>query len=370
MMIAGIGTTVSAETPVGRYSTDRLQTLASHTRLASLLDTIGDGCYYDSLRWEKYPVSVRVRDSVVNHIGIRLFTKSDRDSMPPSPVYDFMERYLLEDCLGRASKEYDYGHHKADGVVVEAGNLKNLHKVCGDSTLMFTVTLDNGRKYRLGWSRDEKEVFRISFPASNRLMCGYSIDEGERRLAARIMRADSTTRQPLVVDRPELEKCDSTVGSFHIRRGDCFVLPLVNNDRYYFVNDTITTLLYGPSYPIESIANLFVTGEIGNRFTARIRMHRYGGKVEEFSVPLNSLLNFFRDEEGCTPYFGLKGYYPERKRLTALFEMVNPLNGYQHLMSVTFDAETLTSREGDIDIRLTPYLPTHDVKNLYKPQKK
>lgn len=363
--ILGIGKAVSAEIRTGRYSTDRLRNIAVHIGLLPVTDTIKDGHYYGTFRWEKYPLNVTVCDGEVNHIGIQLFTKSDRESIPAAQVYDFMERYLLEVYLGRKIKSLDSNHYKGAGVTIEHGNIMSLHKVYGDTTLTFTTVLDSGRRYSVGWSRNGKDIFKISFPASFKLMRGYTFDEGEQRLSKRISRADTTARPPLAVSVHELEKCDSILGTYHIRKGEYCVIPVINNDRYYFVNDSTIELLYGPSYPTESLANLLVTGEIDNRFTARLRMLRYGGRTEEFCVSLNALINYFL-EEGCTPYFGLKGFYPEKNLITALFEMVNTTNGYEHLMSVTFNTNTLKDKKGEIEIRLTPYIPLHDIKALYK----
>ena len=46
--------------------------------------------------------------------------------------------------------------------------------------------------------------------------------------------------------------------------------------------------------------------------------------------------------------------------------MDNTTNGYEHLMSVTFNTNTLKDKKGEIEIRLTPYIPLHDIKALYK----
>lgn len=370
IMFVGVEMTVSANTDIGRYRTKWLREISQYTGMSSVIDTLKDGHYYGTFRWMKYPLNVTVNDGEVSHIGIQLFTKAEREAMPVAPVYDFMERYLLETHLESELKDFDRGYYITDGVIVEKGNLKNLHNVCGDSTLMFTSQFYNGRRYSVSWHRNDTDIFRISFPASYRLLCGYILDEREQSLSRRISYADSTTRKPLSVDRQDLEECDSLLGSYHIRKGDYCVLPIINNDRCYFVNDTIAELLYGSSYPVESLKNLLVTGEIKNRFTAKLRMMRYGGKIEEFSVPLNTLINYFIDKEGCTPYFGLKGLYPEKKLITAICEMVNAANGYEHLMSITFNIDMLTKKEGEIEIRLTPYIPTHDIKNLYKPKNK
>ncbi len=367
IMFVGVEMTVSANTGIGRYRTKWLREISQYTGMSSVIDTLKDGHYYGTFRWMKYPLNVTVNDGEVSHIGIQLFTKAEREAMPVAPVYDFMERYLLETHLESELKDFDRGYYITDGVIVEKGNLKNLHSVYGDSTLMFTYRLDNGRRYCVSWNREDKDIFRISFPASYKLLNGYILDEREQSLSRRISSyADSTARVPLSVDRQNLEECDSILGSYYIRKGDYCVLPIINNDRCYSVNDTITKLLYGPSYPVESLKNLLVTGEIENQFTAKLRMLRYGGKFEEFSVPLNTLINYFIDEEGCAPYFGVKGFYPEKKLITALFEMVNTANGYEHMMSITFNTDILNKKKGDIGIRLVPYIPTHNIRNLYK----
>lgn len=139
---------------------------------------------------------------------------------------------------------------------------------------------------------------------------------------------------------------------------------MINNDRYYFGNDSTYKLVYNPLYPVESLSNLLTTGEIPNSFTAHIRMRGYNPQISEFTVPLNSLINHFI-KEGCTPYFGLKGVYPSRDRITALLEMVNHKCGYEHMMSITFDTNTLPKRNGVINIKLTPFLPLNDIKNLF-----
>ncbi len=326
----GIGMSGPANSTIDRYGTERLRIIADYTGISSIMDTIADGEYYGILRWNEYPLNITVKNGEVRHIGIQLFSALDRDSMPSSPIYDFLERYLLETQLENVRKNYIPHHSKADEIIVEKGNLKSLFKVCGDSTIMFSSILHNGRRYSVSWSRKENDILKISFPASNRLLRGYTFDEGVKRIPTKILYTDQATRKSLSINKGDLELCDSTRGSYFIKKGDYCIIPSVNNDRYYFVNDSITDLIYGSSYPIESLSNLLVTGEIQNGFTANLRMLRYGGKMEEFKVPLNSLINFFIDEEGCIPYFGLKGYNTEEHRIIALYEMVHTDTGIEH----------------------------------------
>jgi len=361
----GLSLAVSAGSPIGRYSTDCLRKLSVATGLTAITDTLANGHYCGTFRWKAYPLNVTVNNGEVSHIGVQLFSSTVRDKLSPSPIYDFMERYLLEYYVFGRNTTYGIDRHKADGVFMEVGRFKDLYTVASDTTMDFSYVLDNGRQYSVAWSRKGHDVFRIIFPASNKLLNGYTFDEGEQKLAAKIARADTAVRTETKVNVQNLEKCDSTQGYYHIKKGEFCVLPIVNNDRYYFVTDSVAELLYSPAYPVESLANLLVTGEIENGFTAKVRMARYGQKTDEFTVPLKSLINCFF-EEGCTPFFGLKGVYPSKNTITALFEMVNKASGYEHLMSVCFNCNLLLSKKGEIEIRLTPYLPMQDVKSLYK----
>ncbi len=360
----GMSQRVSAVNIFGRYSTDRLLKLASKIGLTSVTDTLSDGNYCGTYYWNKHPLNIKVRDNEVSHIGIKLFTSHTREGMPASPVYDFIERYLLEYLAFGGKTEFGIDRLKVDDVIVETGRFDKLPTIASDTTLAFSWTLDKSHKYSLIWSRDDHELFRISFPASNKLLKGYTFDEGEQKLAKRIARTDTLLRNSKEVEISNLLKCDSLQGSYYIKKGNYCIIPLINNDTYYSVVDSMAQLLFAPAYPVESLANLLISGEIPCEFTANIRMARYGGKAEEFSVPLQSLLNYFI-EEGCTPFFGLKGINPGLNRISALFEMVNEMNGYEHLMSVSFDYSNFSSSKGEIDIRLTPYLPLQDIQSLF-----
>lgn len=345
-----------------RYRSARIETLAVATGISAMTDTLADGDYIGAFEWHRFPLSVRVSDGETAHVGIQLFTDQTREVVGYTQVVDFLERYLLEYHLKIAYSTID--KELANGITIEHGRMGDLHNVLGDTASVFSLTLKDGRRYTAEWERDNKPVFRMSFPAAYRLLGGYEFDEATRRLPRRLELADTTVRCSSAVELSVLEKCDSAAGDYYVAKGDYCVLEVINNDRYYFVSDSLPKLVYSPLYPVESIANLLTTGEICNRFTAAVKMRVYGGETIELELPLNSLINYFI-KEGCKPYFGLKGVYPLRDKITALFEMVNADTGYEHLMSVSFDTRTLPAKEGTIDIKLTPYIPLHDIKSRF-----
>ncbi len=346
-----------------RYGTRRLALLSEETGICSLMDTLPDSCYYGSVKWKNHPISVRVSDGEISHLGIKLFSEEERESLLNSPVCDFLERYLLEHYVLGDKTESGLNRNKTERVQINKGRLEELHRLANDTATLCAISLEDGRTYSVSLWRNDREAFNMSFPASHRLLCGYEFEEDVEKLQQKIARTDSSI-MTCKSSPQNLIPCDSIQGDYFIEKGSFCILPIVNNDRYYLKKDSTFKILNSPLYPVESLANLLVSGEVENQYTAKVRMLRYEGKQDEFSVPLNSLINCFI-EEGCTPYFGLKGIYPSRDRITALFEMVNPVSGYEHLMSVEFDTTTIPKRKGEIIIRLTPYLPTHDIKSLF-----
>lgn len=345
-----------------RYRSSRIETLAVGTGISAVTDTLSDGDYIGIFEWHQFPLTVKVSDGETTHVGIRLFSDQTREAVGFTQVLDFLERYLLEYRLKPSYSTID--RDLANGIIIEHGHPGDLLRIIGDTATVFSLTLDAGRRYTAEWELVRKPVFRLSFPASYRLLGGYEFDEAVRRLPRRLEQAAKTQRCRRVVDLSSLEKCDSVVGDYYVARGDYCVIEAINNDRYYYVSDSLASLVYNTSYPVESLANLLTTGEISNRFTASVKMKVYGGETIELNLPLNSLINYFI-KEGCKPYFGLKGVFPSSDRITALYEMINADVGYEHLMSVSFDTRTLKAKEGIIDIKLTPYLPLNDIKSLF-----
>lgn len=356
--------TISAVGNSNRYSTIRLANLAEASGLHTVIDTLADSCYYGDLKWGNYPISVRIKKGEVTHLGINLFSMAHRNVLMDSPVCDFLERYLLEHYTLGDKTSSGLDRNKTERVNVCVGELEELYTLSKDTTLCFSLSLKDGRSYTVTWANQDKEVFNMNFPASNKLLCGYTLDEDAEQLRHKIKNTETSLRKFKGPNFENLIPCDSIQGEYFIEKGTFNILPIINNDRYYTKNDSIIEILHSPEYPVESLANLLISGEIENDYAADVRMLRYEMKIDEFIVPLNSLINFFL-EEGCVPFFGLKGIYPSKNKITALFEMVNHTNGYEHLMSVEYDTTTLPLKKGVINIRLTPYLPTYDIESFY-----
>lgn len=347
-----------------RYGADCLREIAEATGTRQIADTLPDGTHCRVADFRKKPLTIAVKDGMVTHLGLSVFSEADRASMAKTHVADFVERFLLEYYISGKDNAKLQQTCVVESIELD-GNPESLLKLDGDSTVAFTYSLASGRRYKAEWTRDGSPIFAISFPASTRLLTGWRMDEGARRLPERIAMADTACRLSAAPADSLLQTSDLLPEELKILKGDFCVIPLINSDRYYYFDeDSVARLVFGHAFPVESLANLLVTGEIPNSITAKVRMNRYGQQFQEFEAQLNALLNAMI-AEGCRPYFGVKGVYPAEDRITALFEMINAEMGYEHLMSIVFDTRSIAMADGTIDIRLTPYLPLNDIDNLF-----
>ena len=265
-----------------RYGTQRLAMLSEVTGLDSLVDTLPDSCYRGMLKWRDLPVSVRIEGGEVTHLGINLFSPEERENLMNSPVCDFLERYLLEHYAIGDKTVSGLDRKKTERVEINRGKLEDLHRLENDTAATYSISLEDGRKYTFSLLRNDREILNLSFPASHRLMGGYAFDEDAGQLQRKIERTDSTLRPLKPMVQESLIPCDSIQGDYFIEKGSFSVLPIVNNDRYYLKNDSTMEILNNPIYPVESLANLLVSGEVENQYTAKVRMLRYQAKSMSF----------------------------------------------------------------------------------------
>lgn len=120
----------------------------------------------------------------INHVGIKLF---DRRIIAdyPSPVYLFVERYLLwvllmkdEPAIKERLKEdrvlFRFGMKLNDKIYL---NLKqSLREIKQDQS--FIITTDNS-KYAVTWLEDQRPILSISFPIQYELIWGMNKKEAE-----------------------------------------------------------------------------------------------------------------------------------------------------------------------------------------------
>jgi hypothetical protein len=334
------------------YATDRLQAMAARLSIREL-DTLSAGTY-TGFRFRQHPLAIRVNMcNEVEHIGFKLFDTSLMDNHP-SPVYDFLERYLLE--LSFLSESDRYLKMGIDKVRPETGNTDVIYNFTGSEG--FRINLIELLSYRVAWERNGKEILALSFPMDYQLLSGCNAIELERNFVRNISRftVGAGFNDLFFADDPGKEE------KYYIREGGHYRIDAIRNDLYYVKADTGWELVSDTSKLYWSASNMMLSPDTPGEYDLEMELDEYGYKSEKITVGLKEWISFCQ-KEGCTPYFGIKA--KNDSDITGTVFMVNTTGGYCHMLSATIPLSCMDTHRGTIRGRLFVYIPLHNVSEKY-----
>lgn len=307
---------------------------------------------------------------VVNHIGLKLFSR-EMMQQNPSPVYTFVERYLLELLLLKDDarinqylsesrvtfRSFPLGNKRRDINLLSA-----LAKIQPDQSII--VTTDNSW-YTVSWYQNKQQFLSIRFPIQYELIWGMNKVESENLFYTdlQIFQLHKTTFPTATPGflTPMNDSC-------YLAAGDFYGIESITSNQYYKKQAGGKYLpLLDAAYPLESLFNLF-TVEANEKMKARVTQRMYGGKKNTMELSLNELVSFCK-VSGCEAYVGIERRDANQVRGIAL--MVNRSLGYNHLFYFDVDLRILTSPEKYVmNIQLYGFVPIHNVNNLFNDQTK
>lgn len=285
---------------------------------------------------------VHLSDNTIDQIGLHLFADELRQ-IGNSPVFDFLERYFLQLKYPPQGKSMS-NMLRDDQFRFIVGNVETVSKL--KTTDAFSFNYDN-HLYEATWTRNNKTLLAVSFPVEYELISGENKIEAEENL-----KADVCNTQILI----------PTEG------------PVFKNDKY--ISDLITNKLYtlkgklvlSKRYPAESAANVMLCLHSSGNYQLNINQIAYGFKKIAFNVPLKQWISFCLNH-GCELYFGVDKI-SESGDVDCVVIAVNQQENYNHVLTVTITAKAIESKNGTIEARLYPYVPTHNVRNMFAAFKK
>lgn len=356
-------TAISAQS-LGRYGTKKLAKMAVILGIDSGVDTLHTGVYCGYADYKGMPLTVVKRAGRVESIGVSIFDAKAREMMP-SPVYNFIERYVLDIMLEGADEAQIRERLKTDRVSFEKGELMMLPTLFADTAVTFSIANHDERAYTVEWQRGAGTVCKMFFPSNYELLHGSRMIENEERLHNDILHTEERDAAGQPVSLSDVERC----GNLYILDKGYNSIEAMRNSRYYSLagnaaREDSLVLICSTRYPVESVANLFSSTDVRNDYTVEVKQLKYNFKSDSYTVKLSQLIGYCLDE-GCQPYFGIIGYDSESGAIDAVVEMRNHQEAYEHLMRVRMDTNTLDSRSGVIKVTLTGYVLTHDIKDLY-----
>lgn len=284
--------------------------------------------------------------------GLKLFSPEMRDaaSYPHQVVMDFLERYFGKELP--AVKLTTVEHKMADDkVYFRKGKLQDLYQIT--DTMPFSISLLD-KYYEVKW----EPVVTVVFPAQYDLLLGMEKDEAQNRLKEAILTAPN--RISLKTVPTNLSLLEDGVWQ---SKTEFFELESLNDAIYYDKVGEGFIPIFDSAHLEYSAANLF-HGLIDDAdYRMYVEQSVYGMKTINYTLSLQQWLNYCA-QLGMKVFFAL-----EEQREDGLLAIVIAQSrelGFNHLLSVVVPDKFVNDKDAVLKVRLSPYIPTHNVKDLYQ----
>ena len=281
-------------------------------------------------------LTIHQERQTIDHIGLQLFSQEIR-SMGQSPIFDFLERYFLQLKYPPTVKSAS-NMLRDDQFRFQKGNLSTIDEI--RPTDDFAFNNDNHR-YTATWYRGGKVLLSVSFPVEYELISGENKIEAENNLLSDIKNT--------VVNHAKKDP----------QRNDTYINGCFSNRLYYQQGKLISS----SDHPVETLANMMLSTQARGQYDINVTQISYGFQKIVFQIPLRQWIAFCQNN-GCQLYFGVDNMN-ERGDISAVVLAVNQAENYNHVLTITTNTEVLDARKGVIETRLYPYVPTHNVLNMF-----
>ena len=287
--------------------------------------------------------------------GLTLFTPEMRDAVtrPQRVVMDFLERYFMElpSVKGTTMQE----KMADDKVYFRNGNPSDLYHI--SDTMGFTINLFD-KYYEINWTKAEEPFITIVFPAQYDLLLGQDKEEALEKFMETVLASPISNEKTDVPTNLTMQ--NDSIWQFSQEH---FELESLNDALYYNKVHEDYVPVFDNKHLAYSAANLF-HGLISNAdYRMYVEQAVYGMTTVNYTITLSQWLNY------CAGW-GLKVFFAvEEEREDGILALVIAKSrelGFNHLLSVVIPDKFITDKNAVLKVRLSPYIPTHNVKDLYQ----
>ena len=289
--------------------------------------------------------------------GLKLFSPEMKEAAPKNQtvVMDFLERYFND--LSNVKQTSTQTKMADDKVYFRKGRPSDLYQVC--DTMPFSISLHD-RYYEVNWQKADKPFVTIVFPAQYDLLLGAQKDEASTNFKNTILASPQRIKE---VDIPsDLEQVQ---GSLYQTKGDTLALASLSDALYYNKVREAYHPVFDNDHLAYSAANMFHGLITDADYRMYVEQSVYGMKTINYAISLSQWLNY------CAEW-GLKVFFAvEEEREDGILALVIAQSkelGYHHLLSVVIPDKFINDQNAVLKVRMTPYIPVHNVKDLYQKQ--
>ena len=320
------------------FRTAELERLANE--LALDIEALPDGYSHPIAKGVR--LTVHQKEQTIDHIGLYLFTEELR-SIGKSPIFDFLERYFLQLKYPPRTKSM-LNMIRDDQFQFLTGSLKSVDNI--QPTDGFSFNYDN-HNYQATWNRKDTTLLSVSFPVEYELISGENKIEAEDNLPSDIR----STKVIIPTGRPVIKK-------------EHYLSKEFTNRLYLSKGE----LVLSGRHPMESAANMMLSLQTGGDYSINITQMSYGFKKTVFEIPLKQWIAFCLNH-GCELYFGIEDL-TDKNEVQCVVVAVNEAENYNHVLTAKISSDILEPKKGTIEAQLYPYVPTHNVLNMFAAYRK
>lgn len=295
--------------------------------------------------------------------GLKLFSPEMKEAAPKAQVVvmDFLERYFSE--LPNNKQTNVQTKMADDKVYFRKGKPSDLYQVC--DTMPFSINLLD-RYYEVQWMKADEPFVTIVFPAQYDLLLGAQKDEASMKFKDAVIAA-SVGAGPVParsgpVPAHNIEKLNDSIFQ---SKSDTLGLASLSDASYYNNVREEYKPVFDEKHLDYSAANLFHGLIPDADYRMYVEQSVYGMKTINYTITLSQWLNY------CAEW-GLKVFFAvEEERKDGILALVIAQSkelGYHHLLSVVIPDKFVNDRNTVLKVRMTPFIPTHNVKDLYQKQ--
>lgn len=347
------------------------QVKAKNTLLAELISALSSYDIASDFSGERYVMSIckekpivihRGDAAAIDHVGIKLFER-DIINKHPSPIYYFVERYLLQLLLLNDDKNIqDKLKRERIKITSEIYPLTSYKQGIRNIIAAFSPNLSvyitcNNNRYSLVCVEDRKSLLSFSFPVRYELITGYTKLEAESSIYPELL--THKKRQFTPISYSDLSEYKDSLYSIN---DDYYVMENIISTSYYYKKGDNIIPLFSASDTVESVYNLF-NSKCDWGVKAEITQSLYGGKTNTFTTTVTQLTDYLRSKK-CSLYTGIRKM--EKDRIEGVVMAVNMELGYQHFMTFVLDKALFkTPDKHTVKMKMYSYIPIHNISSLF-----